>query len=159
MADDEAIAAHPANARVLRHFRWARGDSPVVPLSRAPTDSDLYGLGTHPDLVEHLWKGLTRKLPTDCAWVVCARPTLVHPESGIIFGFAGGTHDYALRLPEVVRQRAAIVSPKRIRSYPASRVVLDLDEAGPEWIFGGWFDGEADWCVAAWEFARERGVQ
>jgi hypothetical protein len=32
---------------------------------------------------------------------------------------------------------------------------LDLDDIGEEWVFGGWFKGEEDWCLAAYRFAHE----
>jgi len=147
---------HPANAGILRHLKRNWDGSRPEHLSRPPDVRDLYGLGTHPDLVDRLWKGITSKLPEDCAWVVCARPTLVHSVSGIIFGFAIGTHAYALRLPESMRKQAEIISPKRVFQYPDGDV--DLDEIGVEWIFGGWLKGEEDWCLAAWEWAGKLGL-
>ena len=33
---------------------------------------------------------------------------------------------------------------------------LDLDELGPEWVFGGWLEGEEAWCLAAYRFAGPR---
>jgi hypothetical protein len=58
-----------------------------------------------------------------------------------------------------VRRRAAVVSPNRIKTFPQSSVVIDLDDIGPEWILGGWFKGEEDWCLAAWEWAGKFGAE
>lgn len=43
------------------------------------------------DEVEALWKEAASNLPEDCRSVVYGRPALVHPESGVIFGFLVGT--------------------------------------------------------------------
>ena len=47
---------HPANQGILRHLKRNWDGSRPEHSSRAPTEQDLYGLGTHPDLVDHLWK-------------------------------------------------------------------------------------------------------
>ncbi len=122
-----------------------------------------YNLGTHPDLVERLWDQLTVKLPAEYRWIVYGAPVLVHPSSGIIFAFAGGTHTYALRLPAREREEALHAGAKRLYEYPAypglgiEASTLDLDDIGKEWVFGGWFKGEEDWCLAAYQFAQEAG--
>lgn len=122
-----------------------------------------YSLGTHPDLVERLWDQLTVKLPAECRWIVYGAPVLVHSSSGIIFAFAGGTHTYALRLPAREREEALRAGAKRLYEYPAypslgiEASTLNLDDIGKEWVFGGWFKGEEDWCLAAYQFAQEAG--
>jgi len=117
--------------------------------------------GTHPDLSDHLWGALAAKLPGTCGWVVYGRPVLIHPESGVIFAYAGGTHTYALRLPPVVREAALKAGATRVyhyRAYPELNLeaaTLDLADIGDEWVFSHWLKGEEDWCRAAYEFAGE----
>ncbi len=72
----------------------------------------------------------------DCKWVAHGTPVLVRPDSGIVFGFCGGTHTYALKLPD-----RALGSP------------LDLSILGPDWISGRWLAQESKWCLAAYENA------
>jgi len=76
-----------------------------------------------------------------------------HPSRhGVVFAFAGGSQTYALRLPEPERGGAAIrAGASTTRQYPDEQ--FDLREIGEEWVFGGWFRGEDDWCRAAYNFA------
>lgn len=158
----------PANSGIVRYLE-ARARSPqAVSVTRARASASpesltdpYYALGTHPDLVERLWDELAVNLPARCRGIVYGAPVLVHPSSGIIFAFAGGTHTYALRLPAKERQEALRAGAKRLHEYPAhpeldiEASVLDLDDIGEEWVFGGWFEGEEDWCLAAYRFAQE----
>ena len=148
----EAKARSPHAASVARANASASPESVTKPY---------YNLGTHPDLVERLWDELTVKLPAECRWIVYGAPVLVHPSSGIIFAFEGGTHTYALRLPAKEREEALHAGAKRLYEYLAHPVLgieastLDLDDIGEEWVFGSWFKGEEDWCLAAYQFAQE----
>lgn len=116
-------------------------------------------LGTHPELVERLWEELTRDLPRDCRWVVHGAPALVHPESGVIFGFAGGTSTYALRLPQPALAEARSAGWQTVHEYPAYSYLgiaasrLDLAELGPDWILGAGHPAEPSWCLAAYQHA------
>jgi hypothetical protein len=124
----------PANAKVLA-FLAAQGDVRPENRSAPPSVYDLHrnSLGTHPDLAARLWDEITVKLPERCAWVVHGRPVLVNPTSGILFGYARGTHEYALRLPDAER-------------IPGLR----SGEPGEEWVLGDWHKAEPDWCLAAY---------
>lgn len=110
----------------------------------APADvvDPYYRLGTHPDLVARLWDELGGVLPVDCRGVFYGTPALIRPDTGIVFGYAGGTHNYALRLPPPKREEAM-----REGATPAR------EGLGPEWVAGGWRAGEAGWCLAAYHFA------
>jgi hypothetical protein len=33
--------------------------------------------------------------------------------------------------------------------------VFDLGDIGEEWVFGGWYKGEEQWCIAAFSHAGE----
>jgi len=129
----------------------------------APEDiEDVYlTLGAHPDLVERFWNELPMRLSEDCRWIVYGTPALVHPKTGVVFGFGGGTHTYALRLAPAMRRAASADGAVTSCDYPAypdlgtSASRLDLAAIGPEWIFGGWHRGEQDWCLSAYEFAGD----
>ena len=143
-----------ANAGVCQHLKALRHEG-VAAIGRPEDYQRPYeALGTHPDLVAHLWDRMTVTLPADCRFVVFGSPALVRPDTGIVFAFAGGTHTYALRLPEDVRGRALAAGARRIMVYP-KHPPLDLDTIGPEWVLGGWHKGEQDWCLSAYEFAYD----
>ena len=82
--------------------------------------------------------------------MVYDHPALVHPGTGVVFGYAQGTHSYALRLtePELGEMRAAGAKPTYV--YPS--VTLDLSGA-EGWLFGTWHPDEPRWCLAAYEAA------
>ena len=145
---------HPANARLIAYLDRRKEAHAPRNRSAPPSVHDLYRnpLGTHPDLADHLWRALTVELPEDCAWVVCARPALVRPSSGVLFGFAAGTHAYALRLPEAERKEALASGLGRVHRF-ADAEPLDLDELGPEWVLGAWHAREPAWCLGAYHFA------
>jgi hypothetical protein len=152
---------HPANAGILAYLGQAQGRkkapwSPGMPLPQSSPQNHpdpYYGLGTHPDLVARLWDELTPDLPESCQWIVQSRPVLVHPTSGIIFGYAEGTHAYALRVPPGVHQKALQLGASTIHTYPDH--IFDLANFGPAWLFGHWLREEPRWCVSAYAFAGE----
>lgn len=157
----------PANAALVRHLKSRAAAPGAVSTARhlesaSPNaiDDPYYSLGAHPDLLSWFWDELTRKLPAKCQWVVHGSPVLVHPVSGVIFGFAGGTHTYALRLPPEERGLALKAGCKRAWNYPAypqlniAASALDLNEIGAEWVFGQFQAQEQGWCLAAYEFAQ-----
>lgn len=154
------ISVGSANASVLR-FLEARARQfhfPPQAIEIQPASMPR-PYGTHPDLVERLWEGLTKKLPVDCHWVVHGTPILVRPSSGVIFGMAFGTSTYALRLPLEVRNQALAAGGKRFHHYRANAaakveaLTIDLAEVGDDWVFGAWLPGEEEWCLAAFHAA------
>jgi hypothetical protein len=147
------ILGHPANQGIiacLKHIarNW-RG-----PLSCHPSEAydPYYHLGTHPDLVERLWDKLTVKISVDCRWVLHARPVLIHPETGIVFAFATGTHTYALRIPQAFRPQSLLAKAGHRYEYPGGKV-LELSEYDGDWFFGGRFEGEEEICFLAYQSA------
>jgi hypothetical protein len=89
-------------AQVLRSIqgRPHRPDPPLSqPVDRAP--HPWFVRGTHPDLVEALWK-LDDFPPERCRWLLRGYPALVHPRSGVVFAAAIGTKGLFLRLPSEV---------------------------------------------------------
>ena len=122
---------HTANAALCRYLK-CRGRTGLPALARPDEVPKPYEtLGTHPDLVACLWDEIAAHLPADCRFVVFGTPALVPADSKIVFGFAGGTHTYALRLPEVTRQEAVLAGAERVKKYPLGGS-LDLDDFGPE---------------------------
>jgi hypothetical protein len=176
----EVAFESPANAAVLRHLRernpdWAARHKPSCPPEEV---KDAYmSLGTHPELVARLWDQITAALPVRCAYVVYGSPVLVRPDTGILFGFAGGTHTYALRLPPAPRaemastalrqaeknaDKFALRGPARdkylraqagdVHQYTGGSK-LDISTLGNEWVFGRWMEDETRWCISAYEYA------
>ena len=156
----------PANSKLVRYLRSRAAAPEAVSSARfresaspESTDDPYYSLGAHPDLVSWFWDELTTKLPAKCKRVVCGAPVLVHPGSGVLFGFAGGTHTYALRLPPKERNAAVQAGCKRVWNYPAypdlhiAASTLRLDDIGEEWVFGQFQAREKEWCLAAYVFA------
>jgi hypothetical protein len=168
---------HLANTALARYLR-KRGQGRRVPPNCSPETlgNPYFNLGTHPDIVQRLWDELGGRLPP-CAWVIYGTPVLVHPATGVLFGFAQGTGPYALRLPPderaealaaarrkaeqhadeqglqgVERERYLAAQSGRVWEY-AGGEVLDLNDIGEEWVFGRWLDGEVAWCKSAFDFA------
>lgn len=150
---------HPANRRLVANFQSRNERGNLRELDPAKAEHPYYTLGTHPEIVERLWDELGGALPVSCRWILYGRPVLVHPASGVVFGFAGGTHTYGLRLPPRERAAAIEAGAKTVHEYPAYPELkvaasrLDLAEVGPEWVFGGWLKGEEGWCRAAFDAA------
>ena len=145
---------HPANAGLRRRF-GARELRPELPplASPAQIEQPYMALGTHPDLVARLWDELPTELPVDCRAVVYGTPALMRPTTGIVFGFANGTHTYALRLPELDRAEAIRAGATRVTHHTGGQPSSDLEDLGPEWVFCRWLPDERAWCRAAYEFA------
>jgi hypothetical protein len=147
--------SHPANARVLQFLGISE---PASARSCAPAEVNLLALGTHPDLVEHLWK-LAAGLPLPCACVVNERsyPLLAHPGRGIIFGLAGGTSTLALRLPEPELTRA-LAEPRFGREYRYPSGAVRAAEIGDEWALVRPFaEANGAWCARAFSYAEAIG--
>lgn len=145
---------HPANAGLRRHLEPRHDGARIPPLATPdqvarPCES----LGTHPDLVARLWDELAAALPVEARVVFLGAPALMHPTTGVVFGFAGGTHTYALRIPDHLRAEAQSLGASRIKHYPGGQPSFDLEVIGPEWLFCGWFEDEAAWCLSAFEAA------
>lgn len=149
------ILENPRNAALCRYLAATRGPT-TPPVARPDEITDpYYSLGTHPDLVERLWDQLGRGLPLDCRGALYRTPVLIRPDTGTVFAFATGTHTYALRLPAIEREEASGRGATGVKTSLRGPG-LDLDELGPEWVFGGWLEGEEAWCLAAYRFAGPR---
>ena len=129
--------------------------NPPVPVSQ-PLPSISHprygGLGTHPDLIDRLLH-LDATLPQRSGWVVYGSPALVHPETGIVFGFARGTLGYALRLPASACAEADQAGYRKAKKigHQVDADMWDVGRAGPEWRLGAGSASEEAWCRAAYE--------
>jgi hypothetical protein len=131
--------------------------SPEPPLSQSLDEvaDPWFGLGTHPDIISKLWE-MDDTLPQKCRWVFCGRPSLVHPNTGVVFAVAFGTIGIVLRLPPEAIEAAGsqlsavFQSGKRLRAH-------DIGPAGPEWRFVLPGAAAAQWCRAAYDFAGADG--
>jgi len=126
---------------------------PPPPLSQSLTEvhDPVFGLGTHPDIIEHMWK-LDATLPRLCRWVFWGGPALVHPETGVVFAVGFGTIGYVMRLPPDILAEASEVEAKVVVTGNPGQT-FDIGPAGPEWRFIRWPAQEREWCRAAYDFA------
>lgn len=120
-------------------------------LSLAQVDDPLYGLGTHADIIEHMW-ALDQSLPQSCRWVFWGHPSLVHPQTGVVFAVGFGTIGYVMRLPPAILKTANPEQAKIIVTGNPGQM-FDIGPAGPEWRFVTSRAPEASWCRAAYDFA------
>lgn len=115
------------------------------PLEAAP--HPLYGLGTHPDIIERLWD-IDRALPRTCRWLLWGGPALVHPASGVVFAVGFGTIGAVVRLPPDRRGAASATCPLNFGER------YDISPAGPEWRFlPPRYDDDEATGLAAYAFA------
>jgi len=135
-------ATRPENAGVLRYLD--RGGSTDEP-DPHPDQADRYHLGTHPDIVAHLWDTLAAALDGDARAVLRATPVLVDPASGVVVAVGIGT-TYALRLTPEDAAAAMADGIATVHVYRTVGRTLDLAaEFGPGWVFGARHDDETAW--------------
>lgn len=114
------------------------------------------GLSAHADLTDYFWRDTTGQLPEDCRWVAYNIPVLVHPQSGVIFGFAGGTSTLMLRLPDAEREQAFQVE-KYGQAYVYPTVTVYAADVGADWALTKPYDEPriAQWVLAAYTYAAD----
>lgn len=141
----------PANHTILKYLGITDTAQAATYL---PEEVNLYGLGTHPDLAEYLWK-LGGDATQGCACVINERssPLLVHPVSGIIFGLAGGTSTLAMRLPEPERA-AALAVPGYGAEYHYPKSIIYAKNIGDDWALLRPYAKDNDaYCLSAFAYA------
>ena len=143
---------NPLNQPVLDYLH-AR--TPLQPFF-APADSvsnPYMNQGSHPDIVERVWKEIGSGLPIDSRCLVCGTPALVQPVSGVILAFCLGMA-YCLRLSSG-RMEEAIKQGSKTSTRWSNGTVLDAAKTfGPDWIFGGWKQ-EVQWCRTTYDAYSE----
>jgi len=137
------------NAKVLLHFGLApEDDAGILPWNSGP--EPYMNSGSHPDIVERLWKQIGAALPEDCRCRVGRTPALAHPRTRLVFGLTMGTQ-YALRLPPALVKAAIDAGAKTTTVWGLKRH-FDLSAAlGAEWVFGAWLKQELEWCRRAYD--------
>ncbi len=147
---------HPANEDIIEYLRINSGRD-NAPFEENPDkfDREWYeGLGTHPELVELLWYNNTKLIPVDCRWVMWARPVLVHPATGIVFAFAGGTNLYGFRLPPEEHFNAHLAKQKWFEGRTKLDPVFALEGLYPQWASFYWYKDTQYQCLQAYNYAE-----
>jgi hypothetical protein len=143
------VSENQMNAQVLEYLKKRDKTAPFFAMPDEVVDPYM-AQGSHPDVVEYVWKRMGASLPMDCRCIVCGTPALLHPKTGTILAFCNGT-GYCLRLlPSLIAQALSMGAKTYIKwSYGA-----DLDtkrDLGPDWVVGQWLKDEISWCVATYQ--------
>lgn len=146
---------HKLNAGILKYLKSSWNTHPE-PKSCAPEDfPDPYKqLNTHPELVSWLWDVMCEKLPETCQWIVYGKPVLIHPETGIIFGFGHGDQVIGLRL-NLDKIGEAIMAGMEDEVELDEGNSLYSDDIGNDWVFCTWTEDDPAWCLMAYRDASE----
>ena len=136
-----------ANHKVIPYLSHRNPGAPLLATFDSKPNPYL-SLGSHPDIVERVWKQIGSAMPTDCRFIVCGTPALVQPDSGILFAFALGTQ-YCLRLPVSLIETAILANAKTSTHWSNGKVEDIQKELGTGWIFGCWMAAEIEWCKAS----------
>lgn len=140
----------PENAGVLGYLGHGRGLQDL-PIGQSPDEVDRWHLGTHPDVVDHLWDVLNVALPDDGRCVIYGGPALVHAARGIVLAVGVGT-EYALRLLPRDLLLAVEAGAEVVHTFKTSGGTLDLAATfGPDWVFGRLDAREPEWLKATYD--------
>ena len=139
----------PASQKVLQYLS-AR--NPTAPLLAAPnsTFDPYFGLGSHPDIVEHFWKKLDPSLPLDCFWIVCGTAAFVLPGTGVLFAFARRMQ-YILHLPSGLAAEAVTLGARITTTWAEGQTTDIRKELGGELVFGRFLPSEPEWLNQAYK--------
>ena len=145
---EHRVVTDAANARIWGLFgddtRFRRKDG-------GETDPYL-SAGSHPDVVERVWKVLGQALPADCRARANGTPVLAHPKTNRIFAAARGSR-YALWLTPPDFQAASAMGAKTLMTWSGGRTTDLAEVAGPGWIWGRWYAPEPEWLRRSYEAA------
>jgi len=133
--------------------------NPDAALTLSPEESrrDPYmHLGSHPDIVERVWKGIGAELDEDCRLIVCGTPALVQPVTGIILAIALGTQ-YCLHLPIPLLNIALAAGAPTTTKWSGGHVTDVAKEFGEGWFFGKWLKDEIGWCRESYQVFGQSG--
>jgi hypothetical protein len=142
----------PHNAKILAHLASNMKPEGLTSMSRSSYQGSYYAW-THPDLSDQFWS-LASALET-AHWVLYQKAVLVHPETGIVFAFAGGTSTIALRLPPD-EQAEAFTDPEYGRKVGYQPEPLNASEFGDDWALVRPFGDDSAvqrWMQAAYDYA------
>jgi len=151
----DKILTHPDNEKVL-NFLFG---SPII--------DDLQNIFLTPDKVKDItrwaeawadiWDELGRNLPEETKYMIGQNALLVHPTTGLIFGFGDGRSRFncGLRQPNYKRPADALKNEGRQVVENMNGIEYDLRAAGDDWIVGNFLrDGQRQTQIA-YELAGE----
>lgn len=146
---------HPLNQGVLKYLsREEKSQKP--PIAEPDSVVDPYmGQGSHPDIVQRVWDELGANLPRKCRCLIYGTPSLIHDRAGIVIAICNGTQ-YNLRLIYDDFQAAIAKGASTRTRWSNGSEMNSLTELGDDWIFGGWFKEEIQWCRNTYDYHRER---
>jgi hypothetical protein len=143
-------AVSPVNQGVIKYL--GRGEKAHNPAIAAP-DSGPYpylSQGSHPDIVQRVWEELGGVLLIQCRCLVYGTPAIVQDRTGVVIAICNGTQ-YNLRLTTPDFREALAKGATTRTRWSDGQEMDSLAVLGPDWIFGGWFKEEAQWCRNAYE--------
>ncbi|HMD90377.1 MAG TPA: hypothetical protein VKF38_14540 [Anaerolineaceae bacterium] len=147
--------SQPANHKVIPYLSHRNPAAPLLAAFDSKPNPYL-SLGSHPDIIERVWKQIGSAMPSDCRFIVCGTPALVQTDNGILFAFALGTQ-YCLRLPASLIETAHLANAKTSTRWSNGKVEDIQKELGDGWIFGSWMAAEIEWCKASFtSFGKEQ---
>src|ERR1700690_115205 len=113
--------SHPSNIKVLAYLSKRNPGAALALLPEESTRDPYLHLGSHPDIVERIWKGIGAGLDTECQMIVFGTPALVQPVTGIILAFALGT-SYCLHLPDTLVKTALAAGAPTTTKWSGGRM-------------------------------------
>lgn len=136
---------NPINRGVLTYL-GRRDKSQNTVLAAPDSVADPYlRQGSHPDIVHRVWDALGARVPMACRCLIYGTPSLVHDRTGVVIAICNGTQ-YNLRLtPDDFRHGISKGASTRTR-WSNGEEMDSLAALGHDWIFGGWFEEEGQWC-------------
>ncbi|MBI1855846.1 MAG: hypothetical protein HYR93_08300 [Chloroflexi bacterium] len=144
------VASSPLNEKVLAHLCGRLKTDELIALPDGVRDPYM-SQGSHPDVVERVWKKLGEVLPVDCRCLVYGTPALVQPVSGVILTFCLGTQ-YCMRLTSSLLEEALKLGVKTSTQWSGGAATDATQIFGADWIFGNWKNEELQWCREVYEF-------
>jgi hypothetical protein len=131
----------PENEAVLAFLIRSHQGKIQLPPHQSTRDP-YWELGSHPDVVERVWDELGTVFGQDSRQIVCGRPALVHPMTGVVLTIAWGTR-YVLRLSEEMARKARDEGFKTVHMWSDGTKTDIESDLGPGWIFGQWSTEES----------------
>jgi hypothetical protein len=148
--EHQVNVSQPSNNKVVAYLSNRNPDAALILSPEESTRDPYMHLGSHPDIVERLWKGIGTELDADCRLIVCGTPALVQPATGIILAIALGTQ-YCLHLPVSLIKTALAAGASTTTKWSSGRVTNAASEFGEGWIFGKWLKDEIGWCRESYQ--------
>ena len=150
------IVNNRENAPILSYFKSKR-KAAIFPVNETESGllSRINETGTSPELVDYFWNTLGGDDLKNCRFAVYGTVCFLNPNTGIIFGFCGGSMTYAIRLVEQDCRSAMDRGYLKRHDYPAYPTLgvnacsLDLAQLGRTWVFGQNDIREREWLLRA----------